>query len=465
MKKYYILLGMLFCLILIPGHADAKSWPKGPSNISAQGAIVIDAKSGMVLYGKNINQKRYPASITKVMTALLALENSTMSEVVTYRGEAVLNLESGASNIETKVGEKLTMEQSLYAMLIHSANEICNGVAIHLNGSVSAFAGQMNKRAKELGCKNTHFTNPNGLWSEKHYTTPYDMALIMREAMKNADFRTIAGTRHYEIPKTNKTKKKRSLVSHHHMIFSISYPEYGYDYAIAGKTGYTSLSEATVVTAAKKGDMELICVVMKTKSAMQGEPNIFTDSIKLFNYCFEKFSQHTLGESVAGDVVDEYMFTKFSPFYSSEQPTLSLDGDGSVILPKNVSLNKAEKKVEYFTELRKQNGKEMIGRLTYVYNGKEAGGANIIYNETNKTTMLTDSINMKEWVDEAVVQASKPPFPWKNIFLIVGISAVAAAIAAVIILRVRFIINAKKRREGYKKAKSTEETGGIIRKQ
>ncbi len=293
MKKIFVLLTVLFLLFFVSGQADAKSWPKRPNNISAQGAVVIDAKSGMVLYGKNMDQKRYPASITKVMTALLALENSTMSEVVTYKSKAVLNLESGASNIGTKVGEKLTMEQSLYAMLIHSANEICNGVAMHLNGSVRAFADQMNKRAKELGCKNTHFTNPNGLMNEKHYTTPYDMALIMREAMKNDEFRIIAGTRLYEIPRTNKTKKPRSLISHHHMIFPITYPQYGYDYAVAGKTGYTSVSEATVVTTAKKGDMELICVVMKTKSALQGEPNIFTDSIKLFNYCFEKFSQHT----------------------------------------------------------------------------------------------------------------------------------------------------------------------------
>jgi D-alanyl-D-alanine carboxypeptidase len=332
-----------------------------------------------------------------------------------------------------------------------------------MSGSVAAFVDQMNERAKALGCKNTHFTNPNGLWNKNHYTTPYDMALIMQEAMKNNAFRTIAGAKRYEIPKTNKYKK-RELYSHHHMVFSIEYPQYGYEYAIAGKTGYTSLSEATLVTSAKKGDMELICVVMKTKSALQGEPNIFTDTIDLFDYSYERFSQYTIDESVANNVVGNYIFTKFSPFFSMEQPTLALDGVGSVILPKKVPLQKAQKKVDYFPEPKEQNGNRIIGELTYTYNDREAGGVNIIYNETNETALLTDSIDMNQWVEEAVVKASTPPFPWRNVLLIIASSAVAAALLAVIIIRIRHIIAEKRRREGYKKAKTTEEAGILYKK-
>ncbi len=162
--------------------------------------------------------------------------------------------------------------------------------------------------------------------------------------------------------------------------------------------------------------------------------------------------------------LDEYLFTKFSPFYSAEQPTLSLDGEGSVILPKNVSLNKAEKKIDYFAKPIEQNGKKVIGKLSYIYNSKEAGGANIVYNQTNETAMLTDSIDMEQWVDEAVVQASTPPFPWKNVFLIIAAAAVSAAIIAVIVVRVRTVINEKRRREGYQKAKDAEDPGMIYRK-
>ena len=142
MKKFFAILGIMGMLIsplavnVQQGVAADKSWPKNPPSVSAASAIVIDAKSGMILYQKNMNQKRYPASITKIMTTLLALENSSPSETVTYSKTAVLGLEQGASNIGLQVGEKLTMEQSLYAVMLPSANEACNGVAEHISGSV-----------------------------------------------------------------------------------------------------------------------------------------------------------------------------------------------------------------------------------------------------------------------------------------------------------------------------------------
>lgn len=148
----------------------------------------MDVQSGAILYEKNIDKREYPASITKVMTALVAIENSSLSETVTYSRNAVTNLESGASNIEIQPGEKLSMEDSLYAILLMSANEACNGVAEHVAGSIDNFVAMMNQKAKELGCTGTNFANANGLWMSNHYTTAHDMALISQEAYKNPTF-------------------------------------------------------------------------------------------------------------------------------------------------------------------------------------------------------------------------------------------------------------------------------------
>ena len=416
--------------------AATKEWPSGPSNVSAAGAVVMDMKSGMILYEKNMDKKRYPASITKIMTALLALENSSMSETVTYSSEATLGLEFGASNMGLQPGEKITMEQSLYGVMLPSANEACLGVAEHISGSVKNFVNMMNTKAASLGCTGTHFANPNGLWKKNHYTTPHDMALIMRAAMQNSTFRTLCSTKQYEINKTNKTKTKRILVNHHAMLYPINYPQYGYDYCLGGKTGYTYKSGATLVTAAKKGDMELICVVMKTKSAVQGEPNIYTDTIKLFNYCFEKFSQYNLGGDTTSQLSEDVMFTRFSPFYASSTSGLEIDGGGSVILPKGVTLDQAEKKVEYNQQPQLINGKNVIGKLTYTYNGKEAGGGNIFYSR-NENQALSDSINMDEWFEDAVEKANTPAFPWKTVVLLIILAAAIAAVITLVVYRAR----------------------------
>ncbi len=455
MKKYSSLVFLVIMLAVFTFNSEnvaAKaSWPAGPSGVSAEGAVVIDMKSGMVLYEKNMHEELYPASITKIMTTLVALENSSLDEVIKYDASAVLGLEQGSSNAGIQVGEKLTMEQSLYCVMLPSANEACNGVAQHIAGSIQNFAKMMNEKAKKIGCKNTHFANPNGLWMKNHYTSPYDMALIMREAMKNETFRTIAGTTRYDIPKTNKTKEIRYLAGHHQMIYPINQPQYGYDYAIAGKTGYTSKSQATLVTAAKKGDMELICVVMKARSGVQGEPNIYTDTIKLFNYCFEKFSQHSIDDGTASELADAFMFTKFSPFFDTGNATLSLEGNGSVILPKKVSLDKTTKKVQYYNEATETSEGKVIGRVSYYYDGKEAGGANILYRKSETSTILSDSIDMTEWLQEAVEEASTPAFPWRNLLILVAISAGVAAVAAFIIMKIKEYKKKAKVRKHYKR--------------
>ena len=246
-------------VLLIPTGAGAAAGQKDLA-VSAEAACVMDLQSGTVLYDKNMNKKEYPASITKIMTTLVAMDNSSLSETVKYDDRAYTNWESRASNIGIVDGEKLSMEDSLYAIMLASANEVCNGVAIHVAGSIENYVAKMNEKAKELGCKNTHFMNPNGLWNKDHYTSPYDMALIGRAAMQNENFRTIASTKYYDIGKSNKRKYIDPMGNHHKMLNPGNMPQYGYKYCIGGKTGYTDKCRYTLVTFAKKGNIRAVMI-------------------------------------------------------------------------------------------------------------------------------------------------------------------------------------------------------------
>ena len=208
-KKYVNIIIASICVFMAAGTVSVTAQAAKP-NIISETACVIDVQSGAVLYEKNMNRKEYPASITKIMTTLVTLENCSLDEEVTYTDNAFSNWESGASNAGIKVGERINMEESLYAVMLASANEACNGVAEHVSGSIDAFVNKMNQKAKQLGCKNTHFANTNGLWKKDHYTTAYDMSLIGRAAIRNSDFKTIAGTRTYVMSKTNKNKRGKN---------------------------------------------------------------------------------------------------------------------------------------------------------------------------------------------------------------------------------------------------------------
>lgn len=247
--------------------------------IQAEGAVVMDAATGTVLYGKNANNRYYPASITKLMTALLTLEHTNMTDMVTFSAQATTNLESGSVSLGIAAGDKLSVQDSLYGLLLKSANEIGNGLAEHLAGSVSNFAEMMNARAKALGCTNTNFTNPHGLNDSNHYTTPYDMALIAREAFKNPTLCKIASTTSYQFPAT-KLAGARTITMGHKMLYTTD-SRY-YPGIIGGKTGYTSLAGNTLVTCVEQDGVRLIAVVMKSKSTH------YTDTKALLDYGFAK---------------------------------------------------------------------------------------------------------------------------------------------------------------------------------
>ena len=247
-------------------------------------ACVMDADTGQILYAKNMDEKHYPASITKVLTGLVIIENTSLSDVITFHNDCWDNVNYYSDmNVGMLDGEQLTVDQALHCILMASANEVCNGAAIHVAGSVPAFVDMMNERAAEIGCENTHFVTPNGLHDEKHYTTAHDMALIARECIKNAVFRRITGTREYTIKKTNMRKEGFGISQKHKMLM---YTDFHYDACIGGKTGYTEEARNTLITFAEKNGMSLVSVVM-----YNADGHIYPDTITALDYCFDHFSR------------------------------------------------------------------------------------------------------------------------------------------------------------------------------
>lgn len=258
-----------------------KGWPAGPS-IEGQSAVLMDAVTDTVLYSKNPDDRLYPASITKIMTALLACENLDMNDTITMSQEAAYGIEAGSSTIYAETGEVFTVEQALMALMLESANEMALAIAEKTSGSVKKFVELMNQRAAQLGCKNTHFNNPNGLPDETHYTTASDMMKIAKAAWYNPEFRKFVTTQTYEIPPTNKQSETRYLLNHHRMMSGQSY---AYDGVLGGKTGYTNVAGNTLVTYAKRGNSILIAVVLNSTNGA------FPDTTSLLDYGFDNFEK------------------------------------------------------------------------------------------------------------------------------------------------------------------------------
>ena len=348
------------------GKMDVKAadyWPDAPETLSP-GVILMEESTGTILYEKNSDEAHYPASITKIMTTLLALENGNLSDMVTFSDDAINNTEG--SGIARDYGEQMTLEQCLYGVMLESANECAYAVAEHVGGTVENFVDMMNAKAKELGCTNTHFANPHGLQDENHYTTAHDMALIAQAAYQNETFRIIIGTKMYTIPPTNKHAEETVLRNHHDMLctYHNANRKYLYPYCVGGKTGYTATANSTLVTYAEKDGMTLICVVMDTQS-----PNQFIDTVNLFDYAFDNFQVLNVAENdtdySAETTVDNGNLDNIEPF-------VELDKDAVIVLPKTAEFSDTSSSVEY-----NDSDPEIAGSITYTYAGRNVGKADI----------------------------------------------------------------------------------------
>lgn len=294
-------------LALIPrGYAEAQL-----PELASQAAILMDAETGQILYEKNAYQQMYPASITKVLTGLLALEHGSETQEITVSAQAIAQVPRTSSHIGLQAGEVITMEDALYAIAISSANDAAVAIAEAVSGSVEAFAEEMNREAAELGALDTHFVNPNGLPSSQHYTTAYDMALITAAALKQPDFLRYFGSGAYVLPATN-LSGARSLSSKNQFIDG----EQSCPGLLFSKTGWTTAAQGTLVTAAKRDGTTLIAVVLKSPML----EDKYTDTQKLFDYGFENYRRFTVDEDYILDQLRsqgleaELELTDFEPY-------------------------------------------------------------------------------------------------------------------------------------------------------
>lgn len=350
-----------------------EGWPAGPV-LESNAAVVIEADTGTVLYDKNMNLRCYPASITKILTAVLGIENSSMHDMVYFSEENISAVPRDSSHIAINPGEELTMENCLYGLLLASANECANAIAEHVSGSIPAFVDLMNERAKELGAINTHFANTNGLPDENHYTTCYDMAMISRAAVSNDTYRKINGVTSYMIPPTNLQPESRPVNSLHRLL--ISGPTH-YEGCFGGKTGYTSVAGSTLVTFAERDGMTLICVVMLSSS-----PACFTESAALLDYGFQCFHKVNVAENETNYTFNNNTFFPSScSIFDRMSLDIELNKNSAIVLPINAEFSDAEAELAFAslegTDDSEQTDNSILATISYTYGGHYVGSATL----------------------------------------------------------------------------------------
>lgn len=265
-------------------------------SINSNAAIAMDADSSIILYNKNIDKRIYPASTTKILTAILAIENLDLDKSVVVSKTAI-DIPWDSSSVYLKQGEVISIKDLLYCLLLNSGNDAANVLAEAVSKDIPSFVKLMNEKVKEIGCTNTHFNNAHGYSDNKHYTTALDMAKIFRYCIQNSTFVEIISTKSYTVAKTNKTKENRYLYNTNRLILQKEDSVYAryYRYCVGGKTGYTDEAGRTLITFAKKGDETIIVAVFGASSA--GILDVrYTDAINLFEYAFNNYDKKTLAE-------------------------------------------------------------------------------------------------------------------------------------------------------------------------
>lgn len=441
---------------------QVEGWPQGPQ-IYADSAIVMEANTGTILYNKDMDQINYPASITKVMTALLTVENCAMDEIVTYSYYATHSIEPGSSSIGTTEDEELTVEESLYALLLMSANECGNGLAEHIAGSVEAFADMMNAKAAELGCTNTHFVNPHGLPDDDHYTTAHDMALILRAALQNENFVRISGTAKYNMRATNKDDEITYMTNHHYMIAPFrGITKWHDDTVVAGKTGYTDLAMGTLVTAAERNGMTLLVVTMHTRPTGNPGVPLFDDTALLLDYASENFTKLNVASNETNFSMDNSgFFHTGSSIFGQTKPLVEIDKNDSIILPNSASFSDASPELN-FVDSEDPN---LLATLSYTYNGKPVGSASIRLAESDMQEFAFDketgSEDASDHVSDEETAAPKHFIKINLRFVLILAAVLAVALILFLIFRrlsksfqISMNIFLRKRRKKYRKKRT-----------
>lgn len=344
-----LILSFSLCAVSYAAEDDVGDW-----EVLAKAALLADPDTGEILYARNIHEKLYPASLTKVMTALLVLEaidegRLAMDTVLAASESAIANLPDDGSNAGIQVGEELTVEQLLHCILVVSANEACDILAEAISGSVSAFVETMNQRAAELGCENTHFMNTNGLQSVEHYTTAWDMYLITRQARTHDVFLRICNTKFYEVPPTNMNPSPRKYYTTNYLISTARNADYLYKGANGVKTGSTSDAGYCLIATAERGERALLSVVLGaqrvTREDGTRDTQSFSETIRLFNYGFDDFQRAVILDTM--ELIDEVDVT-----LSQEQNTVKVHPAESIerLIPSEISPEEITRTITFSSE-------------------------------------------------------------------------------------------------------------------
>ncbi len=409
---------------------EIAGWPKGPGSY-AQSAIVMEVGTGAVLYAKNIDDRHYPASITKLLTALVALENGDLSDPVVFSHDCVAFLDPGDSSIGLQEGDQITLEQALYAMLLASANEAAYAVAENVGKNAGYdydwFIRKMNEKCEELGCQNSHFVNTNGLHDDDHYTSARDMALISRALFEYPEFFEIVQTLEYTIPASDTVEEH--VFQQKHRMLQPGNSNY-YKYAIGGKTGYTTTAGTTLVTMAEKGSTQLICVLLQTFPGYA-----YPDTEALFKYGFKYFTKTPVeGLEQSED------FEEIEPVYDE-------DGTGYVMLPEGVEFSDLD------LEITRDEG---IGNreatLTYTYEGNLVGTARATLSDAYleaQAAQISSDADEAETADKKMQedQENEKPGVLQNLLQNPAALAVCIVLAAAVIALVIVLVTVRIRRK------------------
>ena len=395
------------------------NWPEGPV-VSAESAILMELNTGTILYEKNIHEHQYPASTTKILTTLIAAEQSALNEVVDFSKEAVFGIPRDSNHIAMDVGDTLTMEQCLNAILIRSANEVSYAVAEHIGGTWEGFAELMNRRAKELGCVDSNFVNPNGLPDENHYTSAYDLAMIGRAFFSNEMLCEITTTQKLVIP-----KEEEDLVEWNQMHLLPGH-EYAYEYLVGCKTGYTNAARSALVSCAEKDGLKLVCVVLHDESPYQYE-----DTISLFNYGFSNFDEINISQTETKYNIDNNgFFYSDNDIFGNSEPILSLNKEDCIILPKTADYKDTVSTISYETENANQ-----AAVITYTYNDVFIGSASVDLATSTKESYSFDEVQENASEAESEIP-EEPSFIFINVIKVaLWILGIAAVIALIILIR------------------------------
>ncbi len=361
MKRAAVVIAtILFFAVLLPVQVMAQP------EVSAEAALLMDMENGQILYQKNKNKRMYPASTTKILTALIAIKKGNLGDMVTVSREACL---ADGSSVGLQEGELVSLENLLYALMLSSANDAAVAVAEHIGGSVEGFARLMNEEARAMGAVHSNFTNPHGLHDPNHFTTAADLALIAREAMKNSVFRKYAGTYAYQfkrnLPRPVKGIPQEDFVNLNRLLWPGS--AFEYKGATGIKTGYTDEARRCLVSSAKRDGRELLSVVMKTENS-----GVYKDSMALLDYGFNQFRPVVLVEQgaqagrakVKKGMEEEVGAVAAGMFYYN----LPLDGNTAV-----------EKKVTIDADVEAPVKKgQKVGVMSFVLGGRNIGGVELV---------------------------------------------------------------------------------------